>query len=741
MKYDFSVLSPEEFEDMVDKLLTQKDVVEQYRDGRDDGFDGLKKNIPADAMIQAKHYVKYATLKREIETKEIEKIKRVKPKVYVLATSFNLTHANADELRTIIEQYVNEVVVLGYKSICSLLDKDDKVLKSTVKLWCLNAELTKHVIQPERQSRFIQLKKRFDKINKKFVATPDLKKIRETLDEKHVVLISGEPGVGKTTLAEYLCLCYFGLDFDVEIFEGDFSRESYDLSNPEKKILYYFDDFLGSNYLNCIADKSDSAIVKFIEDVQDEPNKLFILTSRTNIVNRASAKSQSYRSYGLQNKQYIVDVGKYDNITKAKILRNHLRNSDLGFECIQDIVQSKKYKEIIGHHNFNPRLIEFITRKEKFENCGKRYLDFVKDTLDNPKEIWEHCFNEQLNHFQKLLVRLVAVNKGAVEEDVLRKAYTRAILLYKYTIPEQECVEYDYVLKMCERCILNRTIERISYPKPFQRTIISVFNPSVSDYVLPTINNDEDLEILCSALRTTDSIRLIKSLEVKNEKRILRHVLERYNKDEWDDARLELTNDLSVFDDVDYFVKSVEQKDFDITPQNRSAILGIISKTIDDYDWSDFLEKNIELLRDDSAGYCNIYEVYKDSTFCQDKVLGKIHKVVVGLLKENINDRLLESYEFDYDEDISEDDIYQRFEDIRDSIKEDYLWLEESDFEIIQDGIDASQLVSKISQWAQEERWDSERDEYYEEASRSSMMQEAEMELKVDQMFYDLIQE
>ena len=69
MKYDFSVLSPEEFEDMVDKLSTQRDAVEQYRDGRDDGYDGLKKKIPVGAMIQAKHYAKYPTLKREIETK------------------------------------------------------------------------------------------------------------------------------------------------------------------------------------------------------------------------------------------------------------------------------------------------------------------------------------------------------------------------------------------------------------------------------------------------------------------------------------------------------------------------------------------------------------------------------------------------------------------------------------------------------------------------------------------------
>jgi len=737
VKYDFSVLSPEEFEELVNKLLSKKDiVVEQYRKGRDDGYDGFRTGIPVGTMIQAKHYAKYAILKREIETKEIEKIKREKPEAYVLATSYDLTHANVVELKSIIEQHVKEVVVLGYKNICNLLDEDDKVLKSMVKLWCLNAELAKYVVCPERESRFIQLKERFGKILPKFVETPDLFKIQNLLSDEHVALIAGEPGVGKTTLAEYLCLYYLGKEFDIEIFEGDFTREKYDLSNSKKKILYYFDDFLGSNYLNCISDKSDSAIVRFIEHIKTEPYKLFLLTSRTNIVNRASAKSQFYRSYDLQNKQYIVNVGKYDDITKAKILRNHLRNSDLDFDCIQDIVQSKKYKEIINHHNFNPRLIEFITRKEKFKNCGKRYLDFVKDTLDNPKEIWEHCFNEQLNHFQRLLVRLVVMNRGVVEENILRNAYTRAIQLYKYSIPEQECVEYEYVLKICESCILCRTIEKISCPKPYQRTIVSVFNPSVSDYVLPTINNDEDLEFLCSALRTVDSIWLVKSLRVRKEKRILRSVLKKYSKDEWDDAKLELMNALNLFDDVDSFVKSVEQEDFDITPHNRSTIMKIISKTINNYDWSDFLGKNIELLRDNSLGYCNIYEVYKDSVFCQDKVLEKIHLAVVALLKEGINDRLLESYDCEFDEDITEGQIYQRFEDIQDSIKEDYLWLDESDFEAIQEGIDASQLVSEISQKAREDRWADERDDYEDYKYR---VVESSSE-KIDTMFLNLIQ-
>lgn len=738
LKYDFSVLSSEEFEELVNKLLADKNVVvEQYRAGKDDGYDGYRTNVPRRAMIQVKHYASYETLKSKIQNEEIEKIKKAKPVAYVLATSFDLTHHQTVELKSIISAYVKDAIVLGYKSICELLDNNPKVLKSMVKLWSLNAELIEQILHPEKLSRFYQLKNRFDKINEKFVITPDLKRIQKTLDEKHVVLISGEPGVGKTTLAEYLCFYYLALDFDIEIFEGDFSRESYNLSNPEQKVLYYFDDFLGSNYLNCISDKSDSAIVKFMEAIQNEPNKLFILTSRTNIINRAHEYSQPYRNYRLKQNQCIVDVGKYDEITKAQILRNHLKYSNLEANCIQDIVHLKKYNEIIHHSSFNPRLIEFITRNVNFEESNKSYLDFVKDSLNKPKEIWHQCFTAQLNQFQRLLVKLVVANRNSIEEKYLKIAYERAKVLYNLPIPEQERVDYEYTLSICERCILNRTIEKISYPHYHEKTIVTVFNPSVSDYVLPSIKNDAELEKLCSALRTVESILFIKSMNIKNEKRILKNVLQKYENDEWDDAKLKLMDCLNVFENLGLLIEAVNNNELEISLGNRRTILSIISKTINKYDWSDFLDKHIEELHDNSAGYCNIYEVYKDSFFCQERVLEKIRREIVKVLKNGINDRILESFDYDFDENITKDEVYQRFEKIQEDLVQDYQWLDDDDFEEIQNGINASFLVEQISAQAREDRWASERDDYEDEVITSTLS-DAE---KIDRMFSDLIQE
>ena len=224
---------------------------------------------------------------------------------------------------------------------------------------------------------------------------------------------------------------------------------------------------------------------------------------------------------------------------------------------------------------------------------------------------------------------------------------------------------------------------------------------------------------------------------MKNEQKILKNVLRKYENDEWDDAKLKLMDCLNVFENLDFFVEAINHNDLVISQDNRDSILSIISKTIDKYDWSGFLDKHIEELQDDSAGYCNIYEVYKDSSFCQENVLEKIGKEVVKILKKGINDRILESFDYEFDEDITEGQIYHRFESIQEDLIQDYQWLDEDNLEEIQNGIDASFLVEQISAQAREDRWASERDDYEDEVIRP-IVSDAE---KIDKMFSDLIQE
>ena len=59
-----------------------------------------------------------------------------------------------------------------------------------------------------------------------------------------------------------------------------------------KKQIFYFDDFLGSNFLSIFQSKEDSHIINFMRRVARDKNKRFILTTRTNILSQGKKLSE-----------------------------------------------------------------------------------------------------------------------------------------------------------------------------------------------------------------------------------------------------------------------------------------------------------------------------------------------------------------------------------------------------------------------------------------------------------------
>lgn len=697
MNYDFSVLSDIEFEQMVNKLLTGKTrVVEQYAEGRDNGIDGMVHEIPDGAHIQVKHYLRsgFNQLKNKIEKDELPKIQKKRVSCYVLATSLNLSQSQAETLRALIKVAVPNVVVLGAVSISSLLDNDTATLKSTVKLWATNAELVRTVLKPANMNCFYELQNRWEDLNNVFVKTPDVKNVMDSLEKNHVAVIAGEPGVGKTTLAEYVCLQYFKEGFEVHFFEGEFSHDDYDLTDTEKKIIFYFDDFLGSTYYNCFSGKQDCSIVNFFKRISKEKNKRFILTSRTNIIQKACLYSERYQDYGLAKQAYIVNVGAYSRLTKARILYNHLRNSNVVDDEIVAFVKDKMYWKIIMHRNFNPRLISFITKQENFDDSHQvKYLDFVKESLNNPKEIWAKCFTKQLDVSQRLLVQLVVANGGKVQEDTLRNAYRKALILLNIKTPEQERNDFEYVLSVCLKSILRKDVE---VSRNIKEMIVSVFNPSVSDYVLPTILVQDMIVELCDSLGTVESINVIESNKGKfaNVSLIYKTLLNGYSENEWSNAKIHLIR-LVGFECgwVPSLIEFAMSKSELITKENKSDFFFIVFENLDKYDFSDFISQYAERFCNDYEDFGSIWEYYKDSPFAKDGVVQWLQERVGKSLSDNIESILLEKT--DASECTSSCDVDHTLDSFLERIQEDFPFLTEEEIDDMRSGVDSQRIAEE----------------------------------------------
>jgi len=63
--------------------------------------------------------------------------------------------------------------------------------------------------------------------------------------------------------------------------------------------LFYFDDFLGRNYLEALSGHEGGQIVNFVKRIVKDPNKRFVLTSRTTILNQGKILNDVFENQNI----------------------------------------------------------------------------------------------------------------------------------------------------------------------------------------------------------------------------------------------------------------------------------------------------------------------------------------------------------------------------------------------------------------------------------------------------------
>ena len=184
-------------------------------------------------------------------------------------------------------------------------------------------------------------------------------------------MITGQPGIGKTTLAEIIL--FERAKNGHRIYKVENIKEAEDVisTNDDEKQLFYFDDFLGANYFEIVnAHKTETQLTAFVERVKNTPNKYLILTTRTVILNYAIKKCEKISHSKLANQQFEIKLTDYSKFEKALILYNHIYFRGIGEDLHHSILNEKFYKTIIQHKNYTPRIIEFITDNSRIEKLS-----------------------------------------------------------------------------------------------------------------------------------------------------------------------------------------------------------------------------------------------------------------------------------------------------------------------------------------------------------------------------------
>ena len=638
--YDFSTLNDKEFENLsIDLISKDKNKrFERFKAGKDCGIDGrFYHDDDSQEIIQCKHYLKtgFSGLITSLNKKnnginELDKVKKLNPAKYIFVTSLPLSAENKKTIKNLFDPYIkNDNDIYGQENLNQILGNYPDIEKRHYKLWLSSTVVLDRIINNAIESRSEFLLEDIKEKSKYYAVTENHQKAIDKLEESHIIIIAGEPGIGKTTLAEHLTLWYIEKDFKFYNIENSIN-EAESIFKRDEKQIFYFDDFLGANYLNAIEDKKDSHIVKFMDRIKKDKTKRFILTSRTNIFNQGLALSDTFKSKNIENEEFIIKIESLKEIDKAMILYNHIWHSDLSEDFINEIYVDKRYKKIIKHKNFNPRLIAFITDTQKIQKEqieAKDYWNYIVEKLANPQDIWKNTFDKQSDDFTRAIVMLTVFNGNKIEEDKLKDSYYKYIELAGLTSSSNASKEFDSIIEEIVKYFLNRNQ---TYSKKIE---YSLFNPSISDFVLNRYkNNLVTLKYIYKSLETHGA--LIKLFYLKKNK---------FVKDEDYLVILdELLKEASIEKNVDYLIKlnRLAHRTSSLIV-NQSLLRILIQKIINGEVSTKWIEDFYELVNlfSISQFYVNDFDFFSDFIIYADKDINEINSVINLYNYFNVNDR------------------------------------------------------------------------------------------------------
>lgn len=498
MKYNYRGIESGEFE------LLSKDLIANYlgldirlfAKGRDGGIDGLyEQKNDKKIIFQAKHYIDSGstTLIRQLQT-EVEKVRIKNPDRYILITTCNLSVGHVDKIYEMFSPYIkSKQDIIGQLKIDEMIDGNKEVLFKYPNIW-YNYELVKEILGNEIYQKNKEKVEMMREKQEIFVWCNQYEEALEKLEHEKILVVSGAPGVGKTTLANLICLKYMSKGYEII----DNNSENVDslgtLINWDKKTLIFLDDFLGANILEYFkgGEQLSNALLHFIKKIQISSNTKLVVTTRTHILNEANENSEHFKRLYVdkEKRKKIIELDKYTKIEKAKIFYNHLKRASLSKEQVLSIKEKKNYNKIIQHPNYTPRIIEYITNNDiEEEEKAKNYIEYILKLLNKPVDLWDIPFRKLGIELQKMLYIIFSF-KNDVEIKLLEDVYIN--ILYGSG--------REYYFKENLRILEGAFIKLIKVRNEIN---VGFLNPSLRDFFLNEIMTNKPMlkEIVDKAMK------------------------------------------------------------------------------------------------------------------------------------------------------------------------------------------------------------------------------------------------
>ncbi len=482
MAYDFSTLSPHDFELLTQDLL-QRDLnvkLEGFKSGRDGGIDlRCSRGKASGLIVQCKHYAgsSFAKLKSTLLKTELPKIKKLAPNRYIVVTSRPLSVKEKDQLVSTLSPYCHDASdVYGAEDLNTLLRKHSDIEKAHFKLWIASTAVLEAILNNDLFARrYLETEEIKTKLSL-FVTTGAVARAMEALQSHGFCLLSGIPGIGKTTTAEMLIALLIEDGWECICITSN-AADAMRAYSQEKRQIFYYDDFLGQTSLvEKLGKNEDQEITNLIRACRKRhKTKRLILTTRNYILAQAKEQHEILSRVNINEGTCVVELSDYTPLIRARILVNHLWFYGVKESWCRKLVRSGAARKFVDHPNYSPRLIEALcTGRVPLGGTPASFTKASLAILEDPADLWRPAYESQLSdRARELLVCFASLGNGSYL-DALHKAYTA----FSSEDPTHLLSDARFHRALRE---LEGTFVRID--SDGQTRTVAFHNPSVKDFI------------------------------------------------------------------------------------------------------------------------------------------------------------------------------------------------------------------------------------------------------------------
>lgn len=422
-----------------------------FKEGRDDGIDGIDDISSPTLIIQAKRWqvTKNHTTAVKLLKEEIDKIAHTKEKYgweadfnYVIVTSMGLSPVGLKEIRDYADNIIPNAIPTDdyviFSSTLATLSQQEEYRDIFMNYGLLAKDISiilksdrLKTVEAESQDYFSDFDSEY------FVETRFLGEAYHILQREHILLIQGPAGIGKTTTCSMLGNLFLNNNenvFDIIVRRVEDINEVIKLYNgnyrynEDRNLFVVFDDFLGRNKFD-VEERVLQDIKKLYSASNNTSNLFICLNSRTQILKDATSMNFEFQKLidekFTEKRRFIIDLSKYSDIDRAYIFRKvferkaHYLESNDKIELVEKYnnLIGKDWKRIVQHRNYFPRSIELIANNFK-ESIGSFY-DYVVYYLEHPNQLYNNLFDNLKVEEKYLLFSLLQFDVHPVEEEWL----------------------------------------------------------------------------------------------------------------------------------------------------------------------------------------------------------------------------------------------------------------------------------------------------------------------------------